>query len=303
MKISLHSISYAGIFYEGPALSLEQIIDKAVDFGYEGVEVMAKRPVASPFDFDTDRALRAREYAQKKDIELVFLAGYLDFAKPDAVDREKELCFGRESIRLAKDLGCPYVRVYAGGERIHEGVPVWDQWNWSVDCTKELVPVAQEAGVRLALEVHTGVCQTADALTDMVEQIGADDLDVCLDPPLLAIRHEDVAGAARSLGKHIVHGHLVDFVRRAPVITYHAMPGLGVRETERIEQVPLGQGEVDIEGFVGALAEVGYERYLSVEVCTPFHVHHRRPKMEDVDKLVQSGVAYMKGLKKKHFSR
>ena len=95
-----------------------------------------------------------------------------------------------------------------------------------------------------------------DALADMVEQIGAEDLDICLDPPLLALRHEDVAGEARSLGKRIVHGHLVDFVRRAPVITYHAMPGLGVRETERIEQVPLGQGEVDIEGFVEEVRDV-----------------------------------------------
>ena len=61
MKIALHSITYAGFFYEGGALSLEQILERAARYGCEGVEIMAKRPVASPFDIDTERARRSAD--------------------------------------------------------------------------------------------------------------------------------------------------------------------------------------------------------------------------------------------------
>ena len=52
MKISLHSVSYAGIFYRGEPLSIEDIIAKLSDLGYDGVELMARRPHADPMDLE-----------------------------------------------------------------------------------------------------------------------------------------------------------------------------------------------------------------------------------------------------------
>src|SRR5947209_5906561 len=106
MKIALHSITYAGLFYEGGPLSIEQILE---------------------------RATRIRDAAASRGLTLPFVAGYIDLSKPIASDREKELVFARETMRLARDLGSPYVRVYAGGEKIHDGAPIADQWQWCVE--------------------------------------------------------------------------------------------------------------------------------------------------------------------------
>ncbi|MBI3697300.1 MAG: sugar phosphate isomerase/epimerase, partial [Acidobacteria bacterium] len=44
MKIGLYSITYLGVWYRGPALTLEQLIDRARKYGYDGVEIDGKRP-------------------------------------------------------------------------------------------------------------------------------------------------------------------------------------------------------------------------------------------------------------------
>lgn len=297
MKIALHSITYAGYFYDGSPLTLEQIIDKAAENGYEGVEVLAKRPVASPFDLSTGRAKEIRDYALSRGITLPFVAGYIDLSKPVASDREKELVFARETLRLARDLGSPYVRVYAGGEKIHQGAPIADQWQWCVNHIKELVPVARDFGVRMALEVHTGSAQNADALADMLAQIDSEEVVACLDPPLLAIHGEGAYDWAMRIGKRIVHAHVMDFQWASPLVEYESVPGLGVRKIDRIMQCPLGEGVVEIEPFMKACHEFGYEGYFAFEVCTPFHIHHVRPRMDDVDRLVQQAAPYLKELR------
>lgn len=48
MKICLHSISYAGLFYDGPPIPLKEQIIKASKLGYDGIEIIAKRPLVSP---------------------------------------------------------------------------------------------------------------------------------------------------------------------------------------------------------------------------------------------------------------
>ena len=95
MKTGLHTITYAGLFYDGPALTLEEQTAKAAEYGFESVEVMAKRAVASPFDMTPDRCARARDLAADKGVDLDFVAGYADLGRPNAVDRERELVWAR----------------------------------------------------------------------------------------------------------------------------------------------------------------------------------------------------------------
>ena len=52
MKISLYTVTYAGIWYNGPALGFEDIVHRAKDYGYDGVELDGKRPHGNPMDLD-----------------------------------------------------------------------------------------------------------------------------------------------------------------------------------------------------------------------------------------------------------
>ena len=50
VKVGLYSITYLGVWYRGAALTLEQVIDRAKQYGYEGVEIDGKRPHGNPLD-------------------------------------------------------------------------------------------------------------------------------------------------------------------------------------------------------------------------------------------------------------
>jgi len=296
MQIGLHTISYAGIFYDGPGLSLEEQIEKAAGFGYESVEVMAKRPVASPFDMDPDRCARAKDLAAEKGVTMEMIAGYIDLGRADAVDRERERVWARETFRMTRDLGGKYCRVYAGGEMIYDDAPVRDQWDWCIEGIKELVPVARDFGINMALEIHTGTAQTVDAMAAMLRQIDDPGVFVVLDPPLLALHNEDVTEAYETMSSitKIVHGHICDHVHKPAWVNYRTMVGLGAQYTDQIYHVPIGEGVVDFEAFMRAAHADGFDGSLAVEVCTPFHVEYNVPSMEDVDKLVIHGLEWLK---------
>jgi len=60
-KIGLYSITYLAVWYRGDALTLEQVIDRAKKFGYDGVEVDGKRPHGDPLDMpDEEKIFWAR---------------------------------------------------------------------------------------------------------------------------------------------------------------------------------------------------------------------------------------------------
>src|SRR4051794_12561914 len=55
MKLALHAVSYAGVWEGQAVLPMEQILDKAAELGYQGIELVAKRPHASLLDMSRDR--------------------------------------------------------------------------------------------------------------------------------------------------------------------------------------------------------------------------------------------------------
>ena len=57
IKLALHSVSYSGTWGGQAVLPVEGVISKAKTFGYDGVELMAKRPHVSPLDFDEEKRM------------------------------------------------------------------------------------------------------------------------------------------------------------------------------------------------------------------------------------------------------
>ena len=44
MEIGLYSITYLGIWYDGPGLTFEELVRRAKTIGYAGIELDGKRP-------------------------------------------------------------------------------------------------------------------------------------------------------------------------------------------------------------------------------------------------------------------
>ena len=55
MKVGLYSITYLGLWYRGEALTLPELIRKAKEFGYDGIEIDGKRPHGNPLDWPKKR--------------------------------------------------------------------------------------------------------------------------------------------------------------------------------------------------------------------------------------------------------
>jgi hypothetical protein len=112
LKIGLYSITYMGVWYRGDALTIEQVIDRAKRYGYQGVELDGKRPHADPLDMPKYRCRDLRRYAQEQGIELYAVAANNDFSSPMPEHREAQLLYLRELIRITADLEIKLLQVF-----------------------------------------------------------------------------------------------------------------------------------------------------------------------------------------------
>ena len=70
MRFALLTVTYSGMFYSGPALSIEQQIRKARQLGYAGLAIETKRPVGFPLDVSKTDRIRIKSLAEDEGIEL-----------------------------------------------------------------------------------------------------------------------------------------------------------------------------------------------------------------------------------------
>ena len=104
MKLGLYSITYLGVWYRGPALTLERLIARAAEYGYAGIEVDGKRPHGNPIDLTTSRCLEIRRRADAAGVEIYAVAANNDFSSPIPEHRESQLAFLRGGS-LRRDAG------------------------------------------------------------------------------------------------------------------------------------------------------------------------------------------------------
>ena len=57
MKLGLYTITYLGLWYQGPALTIEEAILRARRYGYDGLEIDGKRPHGNPLDLPSGRCV------------------------------------------------------------------------------------------------------------------------------------------------------------------------------------------------------------------------------------------------------
>ena len=314
MKVSLYTITYTGIWYDGKAVPIEDLIPKIKAVGYEGIEIAAKRPHASPLDWDKEKCVKVRELASSEDLPIVAVASYSNFASPIIEERENELLMLREQIRLARWLDTPLVRVFAAwmGTTLKEGFGTYDfsrstwnypgctrqeRWNWVIECLKEAVKWAKEYGVVLALQTHGPVLRPGyeDALA-IIRQIGSDHLKMSLDIGLGCFDQftqqtdEYISKAVQACKDVIVHSHFnakfEETLEGETIQVPYDSPDL----------TPPGGTIINYPAFVRELKKIGYKGYISYEVCGPVLKAGKLQGIGEVDRQVKLALKYMKNL-------
>jgi len=129
MKIGMYSITYRGVWYKGEAIDVFSLLKVAKDYGFEGLELDTERPHAAPMDLSPDDRKRLRDLAGELDMPICAVSPNCDLSSPVPVQREAMICYTRECIQLARDLGAPLCKIFAAwrGITIHDGVATYDE--------------------------------------------------------------------------------------------------------------------------------------------------------------------------------
>ena len=302
MKVGLYTISFAGVWYDGPALALDEIFKRAKDMGFDGVEIGARRPHASPMDLDEKARARIREQAAKAGLQIPAVASYNNFGSPVLEQRENEVLMVREQIKLARDLGAPVLRLFAAwrGITLRDGQGTYEmcrnlygypdvlgieRWQLVRESLKEVADFAGQQGVTLALQNHEPIIDRYRHMLELIREVDSPALKACLDAPLLKEQDDDyVAKAVRETGDLQVHSHY------------------GGEWEEKGGEVVLSRWyysagrPTNYPTFVKALKEIGYTGYLCYEFCHPALVDHTLQGLDFILKQVSMAARYMRKL-------
>lgn len=308
MKFALLSVTYAGLFYNGKPMSLEQQVHKAKSLGFDALAIETKRPIASPIDISKKERERVRAVAADEGIALCALESMSNFCGRHMEDRENNLAMMKLTLEMAKDLGINQVKVFAAWpgiindeEAIASYAP-YDRgnyfkpinasdlrvWNRAIEGIREVADWASDMGITLLLQNHAPVLSPGyeDTLA-MLEELDRKNIKMCLDVPLFFDRQktEYVKEAIEKCKDHIAY-------------THYGAWNFRQNANGDIEQepAPTHGGKINYETFIAGLQEIDYKGYLVSEYCLPLIKNHKIQGVEEVDKATEMAMSYIKGL-------
>jgi len=307
MKLGLYSITYLGIWYRGEPLTLPELITTAKRFGYDGIEIDGKRPHGNPLDWPARRCKELRTIADGEGIEIHAIAANNDFSCPAGEVREAQIAYVRELIRMTADMGAKNLRVFLAwwGVTLHPRLASYDVmenlwpvvhekfsreeiWAWCRDALIECARYASDAGVTLALQNHRPVIKDYHDVLRMVKEVNSPHVKVCLDAPLMLDKSAAaMRDAAAAFGPLQVMSHIGgEFERRTDG---------SIRGYERHDGVVGGETNQYYRDFISAMRNIGYQGYLSYELCHQLPVvDGQTVGIEFADKNAQLAAEFMR---------
>ena len=243
--IGFHSIG----LHEHP---IGTVIEKVAAAGYDAIELNAETmPWAEPHvtpAFSRGERKRLRRKAADAGLIVSAVGAHVNMVEADPEKRKANVEYALGCIELAADLGTEVAHLLSG--QPPTGVPRREALKWLVEGVGRCIERGQTMGVKVAFEpVATHLVCDVASLQELMESLKPSELYVNFDPSHLHVHGDDVAVAVRTFGGRIAHIHVKD--------------ASGTPDDYQFP--PLGQGDVDFSGFIGAVQETGYRGVLSVE--------------------------------------
>jgi len=293
MKYALHSVSYAGLWQGQAYLPLEDFIRKAAKLGYEGVEIMAKRPHFSPLDIDAAKLDSVGRLMENEGIACACIAGYTDFllgADSMIPSVEFQIMYTERLCAVAQALGCNLLRVFTGYE--NKNIPYSRQWKICADALKECSKRAAKYGVTIGVQNHHDIGAEHKSMKELIDEIGEENCLPMFDAWVPAQMGADLKEAVLSVGK-IAYTTAADYVRM-PKYNYNSDLISYSRGADMLMAVKMGEGFIDYKKFFGVLKSTGYDGYVAYEMCSPLR---GGGSIENLDSYAKHFIDYMKNEK------
>jgi sugar phosphate isomerase/epimerase len=234
-----------------PDWSFETILNFAVENGYQGIElrgIQRQLDLTQCAQFNSkENILAACKLITEKKLSIVDLGASAEMHHADAAERKKSLDEAKSFIQLAKQLNCPYIRVFPNS------FPKEQKLNVTIDLIAkgllELGEYAKGTGVIVLMETHGDAVKIAD-IEKIMELAKHPNVGLVWDiVNMWSVTKEPPVQAYTKLKKYIRHTHIKD------------MKFVDSKEQHAL----LGKGDAPIFEAIDILAKDGYKGYYSFE--------------------------------------
>lgn len=245
-----------------PGWTFEQCIDAAQRYGYAGLELRLLDGEVITSALTSEQRRRVRAGAAQAGLSIVGLDTSLRVAQTDAQSRAEQVREGLALLALARDLGAPFIRVFAGPP---SGISEEEAVTGAVATLEQLVPRGRALGIVIALETHDTFSSSA-LVAEVLRQINDPFVGALWDLLHPYRLGETPKETAQRLSGHLLHVHVKD----------------GQRPQEpRAEWklTLLGEGDVPTLEMLAAAQALGYDGWFSVEWEKKWHPELAEPEV------------------------
>ena len=258
-----------------PNYTVDQVVQIAVDNGYQGVEIRQIRgevQLQNLEEFQPAGIAATRRKFERSGLEVICINSGIRFNSPDPAERAKQLQSVTTNCEIASALGAKYVRVFGGPfpERQDHHVTfrlVREGLNRAVD-------EANSHGIVPLLETHDGF-STGKSSRELLDGISGE-IGVIWDILHPYRNGESIADTIKAIAPMIRHVHIKDSSEFNGLAFDIKLPGEGI---------------VPIAAAVTALKSIGYEDFLSFEWEKGWH-----PEVPEPEVALPVYPKYMKSL-------
>ena len=236
-------------------------VEKAAALGAQGIQAYATYGELAPENLTEEKIREALDFV--KSHGLVFSALCGDFGHGFMNPEENKIYVEKSKrvLDLAKKLECNVVTTHIGTvpEEENETKEIMRK------ACRELAEYADS--VDAAFAVETGP-ERGKVLGEFLDSLGAGGVRVNFDPANLVMCVDDrPEEALKYLGKYVVHTHAKDgkLLKKGDVEHLYATAAAEQYHGQFLQEMPLGQGDVNYPKYLAALDEIGYRGFLTIE--------------------------------------
>ena len=256
MKLAFSSNAYLNF-------TIDETIRRIASVGYQGIEILADVPHAWPaglLDVQKDAIRRCLDEhgLTISNVNAFMMNAVADprqpywhpgWTDPDPHYRAIRREHTKRALQLAKDLGAPHITTEPGGQLTSD-----QTWRQGADIFyEELAPcveLAEQLGVGLLIEPEPELLiERFDQYLEFVDRIDSAAVGLNFDVGHAFCVGEDPQDWVVRMQEHTRHYHLEDIA--ASRVHQHLIPG---------------HGAIDFDATLSAIAESGYDGWLTVEL-------------------------------------
>lgn len=233
---------------------LRDAMQFAKNVGYDAIEIAPFTLANYVTEISESDRKRIRAEASEVGIEIAGIHWVLVKAEgmylthPDNEVRKKTADYFCELVEFCADIGGRVIVVGSPKQRnIMPGISYEEAWSWAKEVFKDAIQLAFERGVVICLEPlapsETNFINKAEEAIKFIKEFNNPSFRLILDVKAMSSETKPIPQIIRDSAPYLAHFHANDKNLKGP-----------------------GFGEIDFYPIAGALKEIGFNGYVSVEV-------------------------------------